>query len=106
MFLFAIKKDSPVQTARKLDFLVFQPRSISGSNGYTRYGEPENTSRLRIPQRFVRFILKLDEHFKRSFGIGRLTYIEGAVPSDLLGREAHLGRDLRLNPGLVVAIWP
>ena len=60
VFVFAIKKDSPVQTARKLYFLVFQPRSISGSNGYTRYEESrENTSRLRIPQRFVRFILKM-----------------------------------------------
>ena len=47
-----------------------------------------------------------DEPFKRSFGIGRLTYVKGAVPSDLLGREAHLGRDLCLSPGLVIAIWP
>ncbi|PFX25289.1 hypothetical protein AWC38_SpisGene10066 [Stylophora pistillata] len=44
--------DPPVQTARKLDFLVFQQRSIRGSNGYTRYEESrEITSPLRIPQR-------------------------------------------------------
>ena len=31
-----------------------------------------------------------DEHFKRSFGIGRLTYVEGAVPIHLICLEEKL----------------
>ena len=58
------------------------------------------TSWLQIPQRFVRFILKMNT-LRKVLVMGAQLTLKEQFYLFLLGREAHLGKDLGLNPGLV-----
>ena len=74
VFHCVIKKVPLVRMAKKLSFLASRWISLRGINGCMRFEEtPANTSQSQMPRK--------KEHLNKNLGIGRLNYVDGAIPS-------------------------